>query len=63
MDVFLANRKFDDTNCDSWKDKMKTQLLCMGLEYWLLTKVEKMIVEEDNLENCTKEQEIYLCAT
>ena len=43
--------KFDGTNYDSQKDKMKTHLLCMGLEYWLVTKESKDIVEEDNLEN------------
>ena len=47
--------KFDGTNFDSWKDKIKTHLLCMGLGYWLVTKVSKDIVEEDNLESCTKE--------
>ena len=41
--------KFDGTNYDSWKDKMKTHLLCMGPGYWLITKVAKDIVEEDNL--------------
>ena len=54
--------KFNGTNYDSWKDKMKTHLLCMGLGYWLVTKVSKDIVEEDNLESCTKEQrEVFMC--
>ena len=54
--------KFDGTNYDSQKDKMKTHLLCMDLGYWLLTKIEKMIMEEDNLENCTKEQrDFFMC--
>ena len=47
--------RFDGTNYDRWKDKMKTRLLCMGLGYWLVTNVSKDIVEEDNLESCTKE--------
>ena len=47
--------KFDGTNYDNWKDKMKTHLLCMGPGYWHVTKVSKDIVEEDNLESCTKE--------
>ena len=54
--------KFDGTNYDSWKDKMKTHLLYMGLGYWLITKVSKDIVEEDNLESYTKEQrEVLMC--
>ena len=47
--------KFDGTNYDNQKDKMKTHLLCMGPRYWLITKVSKDIVEEDKLESCTKE--------
>ena len=53
--------KFDGTNYDSWKDKMKTHLLCMGPRYWLITKVEKGIMEEDNLESNTEEQrEVFM---
>ena len=48
--------KFDGTNYDSQKDKMKTHLLCMGPRYWLVTKASKTFVEEDDLEKCTKEQ-------
>ena len=41
---------------------MKTHLLCMGLGYWLVTKVSKDIVREDNLEICTEEQrEVFMC--
>ena len=54
--------KFDGTNYDSQKDKVKTHLLCMGLGYWLLTKSDKTIVGEDNLENCIEEQrDIFMC--
>ena len=54
--------RFDGTNYDSQKDKIKTHLLCMGPGYWLLTKVSKDIVDEDNLESCTKEQrEVFMC--
>ena len=54
--------KFDGTNYDSWTDKMRTHLLCMGLGYWLITKATKDIVEEDNLESSTEEQrEIFKC--
>ena len=47
--------KFDGTNYDSWKDNMRTHLLCIGLGYWLVTKASKDIIEEDNLASCTKE--------
>ena len=47
--------KFDGTNYDIQKEKMKSHLLCMGLGYWILTKVEKAIVAENTLESCTKE--------
>ena len=54
--------KFDGTNYDSWKDKMKTHLLCIGPRYWLVKKLSKNIVEEDNLENCIEEQrEVFMC--
>ena len=54
--------KFDGTNYDRWKDKKKTHLLCMGPGYWLVTKVFKDIVEEDNIESCTKERrEVFMC--
>ena len=48
--------KFDRTNYDRWKEKMKTHLLCMGLGYWILTKLEKTIITEKYLETCTKDK-------
>ena len=34
----------------------------MGQGYWLVTKIFKNIVEEDNLESCTKEhREVFMC--
>lgn len=45
--------KFDGVNYDSWKEKMKTHLLCMGPGYWLITKNGKVLVDEDELEGCT----------
>ena len=54
--------RFDGENYDSWKKNMKTHLLCMGPRYWLVTKVSKDILEEDNLESCTKDQrEVFMC--
>ena len=47
--------RFDGTNYDSWKDKMKTHLLCMGLGYWLVNKTSINIVEEDHLQTYAKE--------
>ena len=47
--------KFDGTNYDSPKDKMKTHLLYIILGYWLITKASKDIVEENNLESCIEE--------
>ena len=63
VNIFRKNSpKFDGTNYDSWMDKMKTRLLCMGPGYWLLTKVEKTIVEEDKLENYTEEErDLFMC--
>ena len=49
------NPRFDGINYDSWKDKMKTHILCMGPGYWLVTKASKNILEEDNLEISTEE--------
>ena len=54
--------KFDATNYDSWKEKMKTHLLCMGLGYWILTKSEKKIIEEKELETCTEaDRDLFMC--
>ena len=41
---------------------MNTHILCMGLGYWLLTKAEKTIVEENDLENFIEEQrDLLMC--
>ena len=48
--------RFDGTNYDRQKDKMKTHLLYMGPGCWLVTKTSKNIADEDNLETCTEEQ-------
>ena len=54
--------RFDRANYDSWKEKMKTHLLCMGPGYWLLTKAMKAIVEESKLEECSEcERDLFMC--
>ena len=41
---------------------MKTHLLCMGPRYWILTKYEKTIITEEDLETCTKvERDLFMC--
>ena len=41
---------------------MKTHLLCMGLGYWILTKLEKKIIAEKDLEICTEtERDLFMC--
>ena len=47
---------FDGRNYDSWKENMKTHLLCMGLGYWILTKSAKTIIAKKDLKTCTKEE-------
>ena len=47
---------------ENWKEKMKNHLLCMCLGYWLLTKSEKTIVKEDNIEECSEaERDLFMC--
>ena len=54
--------KFDGVNFDRWKEKMKTHKLCLGPSYWLITKNEKTIIEEDNLEAGTKDElDLFMC--
>ena len=54
--------KFDGTNYDRWKEKMKIHLLCMGSRYWILRKSEKKIIKEKDLETCTKvETDLFMC--
>ena len=41
---------------------MKTHLSCMGLGYWILTKLVKKIIVEKDLETCIKEErDIFMC--
>ena len=54
--------KFDGVNYDSWKEQMKTNSLCMGPGYQLLTKSDQAIVEEDKLEECNQvEIDLFMC--
>ena len=41
---------------------MKTHFLCMGLGYWILTKLVKTIIVEKDLEICIKaERDLFMC--
>ena len=54
--------RFDGANYETWKEKMKTHLLCMGSGYWILTKSEKTIVEEGKIEECSKaKRDLFMC--
>ena len=54
--------KIDGVNYDSWKQKMKSHLLCMGPGYWLIIKNEKEVVDEDKLEEYIEPQrELFMC--
>ena len=54
--------RFYGPNYDSQKDKIKTHLLPMGLGYWLLTKSQKTIIKEENLEGCSEEErDLFMC--
>lgn len=63
MNLFRKDSpRLDGANYDSWKEKMKTHLLCMGSGYWLLTKSEKTIVKEQKIEECSKEErDLFMC--
>ena len=53
---------FDGANYDSWKEKMKSHVSCMGLGYWLLMKTKKEIIEESKLEECSEgERYLLIC--
>ena len=47
--------RYDGVNCDSWKEKMKTHFLCMGLGYWLITKKRKEVTNEEKIDECSEE--------
>lgn len=54
--------KFGGTTYVNWKEKMKTNLLYMGLGCWILKKFAMAIIEEKDLETCTKiERNIFMC--
>ena len=62
MNFRKESPKFHGVNFDSWKERMKTHLLCLGPSYWLITKNEKTIIEEDNLEAGTKDElDLFMC--
>ena len=48
--------KFDGINFDSWKQKIKVHLLCLGPGYWLITSKEKEVISEERLESCSNEE-------
>lgn len=53
---------FDGTNYDSWKENMKTRLLWVGPGYWILTKLEKIIIAKSDLQTCPEdERELFMC--
>ena len=54
--------RFDGVNYHSWKEKLKTHLLCMGPSYWILTKSEKEIVKEEKIEEWSEvERDPFMC--
>ena len=54
--------KFDGTNYERWKEKMKIHLLCMDPEHWILKKSTKKIIEEKDLETCINiERYFFMC--
>ena len=56
------SHRFDGVNYDSWKENMKTNLLCMGPEYWFLMKVKKKFFDESKLEECNEtERDMFMC--
>ena len=46
--------KFDGTNYDSYKEKIKSHFFCMGLGHLLITKNNKTLVEKDKIEGCSE---------
>jgi len=48
--------KLDEVSYDIWKENVKTHFLCMGLCYWLITKILKDVMEENKLEGCDEAQ-------
>ena len=41
---------------------MKINLLCIGLGYWILTKIMKTIIKEKDLETCTEaKRDLFMC--
>ena len=62
MNFKKESPKFYGVNFDSWKEKMKTHLLCLGPSYWLITKNDITIIEEDRLETCSNDKrDTFMC--
>lgn len=41
--------KFDDENYENWKEKMNTHFLCMRIDYWLIKRDSKTMIEDKYL--------------
>ena len=54
--------RFDGANYDSWKENIKSHLLCMDLGYCLLKKAKKVIIQESKVEECSEgERDLFMC--
>lgn len=47
---------FDPNNLDSWKNNMRKHMVCLGIDYWMITKKEEQIKPEDELDSATDEE-------
>lgn len=48
--------KFYPENFDSWKNKMRTHLFCLGIDYWLITRNKVAIKTKDELTIATEDE-------
>lgn len=56
MTYMKESPKFDGDNYDNWKNNMRTYLINMGIDYYLITKNEIDIKIESMLSWCTNEK-------
>ena len=53
--------KFDGINYDSWKEKMKTHMLCIDPKLWQVTVNKKTMIREDEIDSCEKiEKDLFM---
>ena len=48
--------RFDGDSYESWKRKMRTHLICIVINYWLVKNDKTIVKNESNISSCIDEE-------